>query len=473
MQKQQPWSITTTQQIRTASAATNGLTLLQPVLAGLPGQAMLHLLRLLSKTERDPGEIATAYGRVFHALASVAQDEQGLHLPPLPDTWQAYLTASLLDSSTLWSRGIERGGKRAVSQRLRDQARRDLSTLQRLFALDAQALLAEVQAVVASDMPVLKDAWEPWRELTSLEEQTLVIPERDALAYQIRDCEDWGDLLPALEAYWERHGTGPLAHYHILRWETEQKHLAGIAHPDPVLLSNLVGQQRQQARLMANIERFLARLPAHDMLLYGPPGTGKSSTLKALVNTYAPQGLRLVEIRRDDIAHLPQIVMQLRSRAPRYLLFIDDLSFEEHETGYKVLKVLLEGTAEARPHNILIGATSNRLNLIRESFSERGKPTDDVNWRDTMDEKQSLAHRFGLRVTFFSPDQQQYLTIVAELARQRNITLAEDELQERALQWERQHAGRSGRVARQFIDDLEADLKLQQPVSVTTVQTVL
>jgi predicted AAA+ superfamily ATPase len=121
--------------------------------------------------------------------------------------------------------------------------------------------------------------------------------------------------------------------------------------------------------------------------------------------------------------------------------------------------MLLEGTAEARPANVLIYATTNRLNLIRESFSDRGKPTEDVNWRDTMDEKQSLAHRFGLRVTFIAPDQERYVRIATGLARQRGITLSDEELRDRALQWERQHVGRSGRVARQFVDELEAELK--------------
>ena len=169
------------------------------------------------------------------------------------------------------------------------------------------------------------------------------------------------------------------------------------------------------------------------------------------------------------MSDLPYIVAQLRGRAPRYLIFIDDLSFEEHETAYKVLKVLLEGTAESRPTNMLICATSNRINIIRENFKDRGKPTEDINWRDTMDEKQSLAHRFGLRITFTTPDQQQYLHIVSELARQRGLDIPDEVLQERALQWERQHVGRSGRVARQFVDDLEADLKYIPSQETTSV----
>jgi predicted AAA+ superfamily ATPase len=269
-------------------------------------------------------------------------------------------------------------------------------------------------------------------------------------------------MAEALEQHWARHGTGPQAHYHALRWNALEQQLLGIANPDPIKLSSLVGQGQQQARLSKNIQRLLAGLPAQDMLLYGPPGTGKSSTVKALVNAYADQGLRLVEVQKEDIGDLPAVVRQLGERAPRYLVFIDDLSFEDHEVAYKALKVVLEGTAQARPANVLICATSNRLNLVRENFSDRGKPAEDVNWRDTMDEKQSLAHRFGLRVTFMSPDQRQYLNIVETLTRQRALEIPAETLQELALQWERQHTGRSGRVARQFIDDLEADLKYRQ-----------
>ena len=195
---------------------------------------------------------------------------------------------------------------------------------------------------------------------------------------------------------------------------------------------------------------------------YGPPGTGKSSTIKAIANTYAQQGLCLVEVRKENINDLSQVATALRGRARRYLLLIDDLSFEEHDTSYKTLKVLLEGTAEARPHNILICTTSNRMNLVRENFSDRGKPTEDVNWRDTMDEKQSLVHRFGLRVNFMTPDQAQYLRIVSELAQQRAL----EDPQKRNSVPAPCNGNASTPDAQDVVranlwDDLEADIKYQ------------
>ena len=442
--------------LQTALHASYGLTLLNAILRNHIGEAVLHLLSVLVAPSPDAKEITTAYGSVFRALATLANEEE---TPRLRDAWQAFLVARLIDARNPWSEQVERVGVARVSPALREQAKRDLRLLQRLFQLDAQTLRDAAEAAVIAALPTLRGTWLPWSDLAPRQIDEQITHERDLLVERIAACADWTELVEPLEQHWARHGTGPQARYHVLRWQTEDRTFAGIAHPDPIRLANLVGQERQQERLTRNIERFLAGLPAQDMLLYGPPGTGKSSAVKALVNTYADQGLCLVEVNKDEISDLPVIAAQLRERAPHYLLFIDDLSFEEHETSYKALKVMLEGTAEARPVNVLICATSNRLNLIRENFHDRGKPTEDVHWRDTMDEKQSLAHRFALRVTFMSPDQRQYLSIVEALAQQRGLELAPEVLQERALSWERQHAGRSGRLARQFIDDLEGELK--------------
>jgi predicted AAA+ superfamily ATPase len=443
------------ERIQTTLHAVHGLTLLRGIFDDAIGKAVLHLLHKIVTSEPDATEIALAYSQAFNELAMTVQDEE---MAFLPDAWQAYLVSRLLDHDNPWSRFVERYGSARIPVALRQQGERDLRALQRLFQITAETFLNLTQEMVSSSMPVLRDAWIPWCNL-GIATEAEAFSTRGALMQYIAECDDWAALVGPLEQHWARHGAGPLARYHVFRWLGTDEGLQGIAHPDPVQLSNLIGYGREQARLKANTERFLAGLPAHDALLYGPPGTGKSSTVKALVNAYADQGLRLVEVRKEYLGDLPQIVSRLRDRAPHFILFIDDLSFEEHEIEYKVLKMLLEGTAEARPANVLVYATTNRMNLVREYFSDRGKPTEDVNWRDTMEEKQSLAHRFGLRVTFMSPDQERYLSIALGLARQRGITLSEEALRERALQWERQHIGRSGRVARQFVDELEAELK--------------
>ncbi len=452
--EEQAWQITQAQEIvRTALQTTYGLTLLNSVLSDNAGQAVLDLLRTLTAAEPEPVAIAAAYTRAFRELARTTYEET---TPALADAWQAYLVARLIDDHNLWSQLVEREHTTQMTPALHAQIQRDLRALQRLFQLDAETLWKLTCALIAPTLPTLRDAWVPWIDLAP----ALKADHRPrvALAYRIAESSDWTELIAPLEHYWSRHGTGSLARYRVLRWLSQEQQLTGIAHADNILLTGLIGQQRQQQRLTTNIEHFLAGLPAQDMLLYGAPGTGKSSTIKALVNTYAEQGLRLVEVRKEDLTDLSRITALLCERAPHFLVFIDDLSFEEHETAYKALKVLLEGTAEARPANVLICATTNRLNLVRENFSERGKPTDDVHWRDSMDEKFSLVHRFGLRVTFNTPDQEQYLQIATNVARQRGITLPEETLRTRALQWEHQHVGRSGRLARQFVDELEAEL---------------
>lgn len=446
----------TKETIKQALQVTYGLTLFQNVLDDTAAQAFLHLLHMLVAEEQDAISVANAYGRAFRALATEVHEGA---LPDLPDAWQAYLIARILQDHNPWSSKIERDGIGSVSPAMHEQAQRELRMFLLLFRLHGYELWTLTRTVVAPVLPVLSDAWVPWLRLAP--SVTAKEQPRDTLARQARQTEDWATLVEPLEHYWSLYGTGPLARYNVLRWEGKAEGLQGIGHPDPVQLNGLVTYEREKARLIANTERFLAGLPAHDTLLYGPPGTGKSSTVKALANTYADQGLRLVEVPKETIGDLPALMAQLRTRAPRFLVFIDDLSFEEHETAYKGLKVFLEGTVETRPANVLIYATTNRFNLIRENFADRGSQSEDVHWRDTMDEKQSLVARFGLRVTFTTPDQEHYLRIALGIARQRGIDLPEEELRQRALQWERQHVGRSGRLARQFVDTLQAELQAE------------
>jgi predicted AAA+ superfamily ATPase len=453
------------QHIRLTLHAVQGLSVLVHTLEDEPAQAFLDLLQHLVQTDTDTLALARSYGRVFRKLAEAVQSE---FMPRVPDAWQAYLLSRLIEDSNVWSQQVEQHGIQWQSPTLRMQANNDLRTLHLLFQLDAHMLWQLTLTLITHTMPELAQAWLPWQNLAPLDEPSNLSVRNQLVTIATSGSDtDWTALQAGLERYWAQHGTGTLARYSALRWQSNEQRLVGVSHPDPIQLSQLFGYKKNQALLRTNVERFLANLPAHDILLYGPPGTGKSSTVKALANTYAEQGLCLVEVPKEDCAHLHHIVALLRDHAPHYLLFIDDLSFEEHETQYKMLKVLLEGTIAARPKNILICATTNRMNLIKENFSERGKPTEDVNWRDSMDEKQSLAHRFGLRITFISPDQQQYLHIVRAMVNQRGIILPENTLDERALSWERQHAGRSGRIARQFVDDLEAELKFQTSPSTT------
>ncbi len=371
---------------------------------------------------------------------------EGLSSEPdrlLPDAWQSHLVGRLLDDENAFSLRAERG---EVGGDLYEQARRDLRTLRALFGLDAASVLGMVEGAV----PGLDGIWVPWTEPAS---DGGTSPRRE-FARKLAAAEDWGGMAEPLADHLARHGAGLFGKHRAFRWTGEG--MRAVAEPDPVRLVGLIGYGRERGPPVQNTERFLGGLPAHHALLYGQPGTGKSSTVKALLNEYADAGLRLVEVAKEDLGALPRVLGLLRGRGGRFVLFVDDLSFEEDEVEYKALKALLEGSVEQPPENVRVYATSNRRNLIREGFADR--EGDDVHARDTMQEKQSLAARFGLRLTFPAPDQRRYVEIVEGLAGERGLKLPADELRERALLWERWHAGRSGRTARQFVDELEADL---------------
>ncbi|HEX2998940.1 MAG TPA: ATP-binding protein, partial [Armatimonadota bacterium] len=228
--------------------------------------------------------------------------------------------------------------------------------------------------------------------------------------------------------------------------------LEGIETPDPIRLSDLIGYEQERDLLLRNTEHFLAGMQANNVLLYGDRGTGKSSSVKALLNEYAERGLRLIEVPKHQLGAFPRILRLLRGRPERFILFVDDLSFEENESSYKDLKAVLEGNLEVRPENVLLYATSNRRHLIPERFSDRDGSSEEIHARDTQEEKLSLSDRFGITITFLSPTQALYLEIVSGLAQREGLRLSEAELRRQALQWATRHNGWSGRSARQFLD---------------------
>lgn len=414
---------------------TRGLALFRGVLDSPAARSFVELLELLKEERSRPVEISSTFGVLWEELAL---DSGYL----LSDAWRSHLVERILDDENPFSRGTEFG---SVRWAVREQARKDLQTLRSLFDLDAKAVFAMLEDAV----PGLTGMWVPWTD-----------PEPDAdsarhtIARKLAAVEDWEGAPELLAVHYERHGAGAFGRNRAFRWRAGELHT--VAHPDSIELDDLIDYGGERDPLIKNTERFLAGLPAQHALLYGLPGTGKSSTVKALLHEYAGQGLRIVEVAKEDLGELPRVLDLLRGRGPRFILFVDDLSFEEHEIEYKALKALLEGSVEEPPENVRLYATSNRRNLIRESFDDRDE--DDVHARDTMQEKLSLSARFGLRVTFPAPDQGRYLRIVSGLAQRRGVKLTEEALRERALLWDRWHAGRSGRTARQFVDELQAEL---------------
>jgi predicted AAA+ superfamily ATPase len=258
------------------------------------------------------------------------------------------------------------------------------------------------------------------------------------------------------------------ARYGAFVWESiEGKScLRGIEVPDPIRLSDFIGYEQERLEVIENTEKFLKGLPANNVLLYGDRGTGKSSTVKAIVNEYREMGLRIIEIPRKHLVDFPAVIRQIKGRKCKFIIFVDDLAFEDSEESYTVLKSILEGGVENRPDNVLIYATSNRRHLIKEKFSDRAgfrsdDPDDEIRAQDTMQEKLSLSERFGITVIFSSPDKKRYLGIVEGLAAQRGINIDRDRLQKEAMKWELMYNGRSARTAKQFVDWLEGNERLR------------
>lgn len=270
----------------------------------------------------------------------------------------------------------------------------------------------------------------------------------------------------------ERLGTPPgreaFARHTAFRWDGGAGHgrLIPVAAPDAFDLDDLIGVDRPLARLIRNTEQFLRGLPSNHVLLYGERGTGKSSAVRGLLARYADRGLRIVEVRKDHLLHLPEVLAGLRDLPYRILLFCDDLSFDEGEPGHRELKAALEGSLESPPENVRIIATSNRRHLLPERRSENREARLDedgeLHLGEALEEKLALSDRFGLVLGFFGFDQNTYLRIVEHHARQAGVEADPERLRGEALRWALERSSRSGRTARQFVNDLAGRLALER-----------
>lgn len=248
--------------------------------------------------------------------------------------------------------------------------------------------------------------------------------------------------------HYNRYGVGKYGLNKAFRYFNDE--IIPIEHIDNNTLDQLIGYESQKERLRANTEAFLNGKKANNVLLYGDSGTGKSSSIKALLNEYYKDGLRMVEVYKHQFISLPQIINELQNRQYKFIIFMDDLSFEDFEIEYKYLKAVIEGGLEKKPDNVLIYATSNRRHLIKETWNDRNFDQE-VNNNDAKQEKLSLVSRFGVQIMYINPDKQHYLDIVDGLAKTYQIDMDVNQLHDLALQWEIRNGGFSGRTAKQFI----------------------
>lgn len=417
-------------QVQRYRQQATALLLYQSILQTPLSQALLHLLDALCV--EDSAQCLTAYGQWFHVQAAQGQ------------TWQDHLLQQILRSDNPFARQAQHCELADLPPALVRAASHDLRRLQALYACEGDQLSRWVQTVCQiSETPVV------WTALPQSQPVTLVT------------LSDWQTGLPELATYYRTQGVGTFGEYRAFHWHQGQ--LLGIAHPDPIRLHQLAAYGHPRQQLLQNTEFLLADQAALHVLLYGSRGSGKSSLVKALVNDYGDRGLRLIQVDKADLTHLPAIVDQVRDRPQKFIIFVDDLSFEEDDDAFKALKVVLEGGVTARPQNVVVYATSNRRHLVREYFAERPRPKDqdEIQAWDTLQEKLSFSDRFGLTLTFQAADQSTYLEIVKHLAGLAEIPLELAELERRALQWATRHNGRSGRSAGQFVDFLAAELSVK------------
>lgn len=287
-----------------------------------------------------------------------------------------------------------------------------------------------------------------------------------ALSGKLEDANDDKEFYQAIVDFYHDYGVGLFGLNKAFRIEeiTNQESpnsnynnnniiFTPINNMDTVTLDDLVGYELQKQKLIDNTEAFVSGSKANNVLLFGDSGTGKSTSIKAIVNQYYDQGLRMIEIYKHEFRHLSTVISAIKKRNYKFIIFMDDLSFEEHEIEYKYLKAVIEGGAETKPDNILLYATSNRRHLIKETWNDKDDHTnqDDIHHSDTVEEKLSLADRFGVTIWYPKPMREEYKNIAVELAKRAGITMDEDELKKEAIKWEMSHGGVSGRTAQQFI----------------------
>lgn len=417
---------------------------------------VIEKLRKNTNGEYDTGniskeEITSLINVQIHRLLNLAT-EYGFDT----NLWHNYLAFLLATNENPFSITCEKVGAREGT--VNQFAKNDFKIFKELFDYDFSEIEKELGincfSIIENYQAVVKNGK---RYNRSVSEKVRL------LSTQIEQAKDEDEIFHIVTDFYRDYGVGKFGLNKAFRihHKDNQPVIYPITNTSEIHLDDLIGYEIQKKKLVDNTEAFVEGRKANNVLLFGDSGTGKSTSVKAILNGYYSRGLRVIEIYKHQFEDLSAVIAQIKNRNYKFIIFMDDLSFEEFEIEYKYLKAVIEGGLEIKPDNVLIYATSNRRHIIRETWSDRSDMSkDELHRSDTMQEKLSLVARFGISINFSTPTQKEYFDIVKGLAKQvPNLELTEEELCAKANIWELSHGGKSGRTAQQFINYLAGQIK--------------
>ncbi len=367
--------------------------------------------------------------------------------------WHNYLTFFLVTNENPFSITCEKVGANDGS--VNHFAKNDFKVFRNLFHFDFSQIEQELGIDCFSHLSHYKAIGKPELMYNKNVSEKII-----ALSAELEMAADEDEFFDSVTAFYKDYGVGMFGLNKAFRIKESSREadvsFVAINNMDKVMLDDLIGYEIQKKKLIDNTKAFVEGRKANNVLLFGDSGTGKSTSIKAIVNAFYPQGLRMIEIYKHQFKDLSNVIAQIKNRNYRFIIYMDDLSFEEFETEYKFLKAVIEGGVETKPENILIYATSNRRHLIKETWNDRSdvKIQNGMHQSDTMEEKLSLVNRFGVTINYSKPSQKEYFNIVTQLAHRQGITMSDEELRAEANKWELSHGGISGRTAQQFVNYL-------------------
>ena len=408
---------------------------------------MVYLMDNYKDEKADTDKLKSMFYSCFHKLLELAG-----HFGFYGNLWHCYLSNLLVNNENSYSMACEIVGE--VTGTINDCVLHDMEILKELYDYDFTDMTTSLGI---RDFNLALDYTSSSRE--SKVYNTRICSRIVELAKKFNENNTPAEMKQTLTAFYKDYGVGRFGLHKAFRIEHTDNGaniipITNIAH---VSLDDLIGYEDAKKKLIDNTEAFVQGRVANNCLLFGDAGTGKSSSIKAIANKYYEDGLRIIEVYKHQFVDLNDVIAQIKNRNYKFILYMDDLSFETFETEYKYLKAVIEGGLEKKPKNVLIYATSNRRHLVNEKFSERGENAreDEVHFGDTMQEKLSLYNRFGVTIYFGSPDKKQYNNIVTELAKREGLDIDNDKLLLLANKWELAHGGMTGRTAVQFINYLK------------------